>query len=303
MKKALLLLLIASFFSACQKESLTLLNQEDYSVTLRDDDPEPKPCETECIDPSEKSYFPETQEQVIEWGNPCDPVFSKTVTLTVYNTDTHFVFEVSSTNGFANVVINEGQPAPPTDPNAINTYFIDLPDGWQACDLLEFEVKVNGDGPQAVFTGEYYLVGVCAVEPPCEWREETGFGGEHKGAGAAWWFYIDTDDYNGVDPLVQPIYAGQKLTDATVTWDGENLTIDLGSWSLQDDDEAVKVKGYDTLPSKRPPGGQLNLYKGTELVIPGDGSRYYVVHLDLRICEEIPPVDEAPLDGSLPMSM
>jgi hypothetical protein len=299
MKKALLLLLIASFFSACQKEALTLLDQEDYSITLRDDDePEPKPCETECITPGEKGYFPETQDTIITWG-----AFSKTVTLTVYNTETHFVFEVSSTNGFANIIIDSvGQPAGPYDPNVVGVYQIPLPDDWKACDLAEFEVWVNGDGPQARFEVAYYLVGVCEVEPPCEWREETGFGGSNKGAGAAWWFYIDTDDYNGVDPLVQPIYAGQKLTDGTVTWDGENLIIDLGSWSLQDDDEAVKVGGYNTLPSKRPPGGQLKLYKGTELVIPGDGSRYYVVHLDLRICEEIPPVVEAPLGGSLPLT-
>lgn len=279
---------IAVFFSACQKESLIFSNQNDDRLTFREDEePELLPCETECIDPDEKGYFPDTYSQDAEWGPN-----TKTVTLTVYNTEEFFVFEVSSTNGYAHFLITElGIQHPgPFDPDETGIYFLPLPEDWQACDLIEYEVVVVGDGPQVIFNFQYYLVGVCPDD--CVWREETAFGGEGEGNGPAWWFYFDTYDFDGVTPLVQPIYAGQQLTDGTVTWDGENLVIDLGSWSLQDVEEPVKVQGYDNLPNKRPAAGKFTTYKGSDLIIPGDGSRYYVIHLDVQICEDVVVVED-----------
>jgi hypothetical protein len=121
---------------------------------------------------------------------------------------------------------------------------------------------------------------------PCgdqDCESETAFGGNSPGSGAAWWYYFDTQG-----PATQAIYAGQNLTDGTVTWDGTNLIINLGSWSLDPDPnkdgEQVKVQGYDVLPTNRPNAGNFD-YKGSDLTIPGDGSRYYVIHLDLVLCE------------------
>jgi hypothetical protein len=113
--------------------------------------------------------------------------------------------------------------------------------------------------------------------------EETGFGGNSAGSGSAWWFYFDTQG-----PMTQSIYAGQELTDGSITYDSGtgSFTIDLGSWSLQDVSEPVKAQGYSTLPNRRPAAGPFTTYKGSSLTFSGDGSRYYVIHLDLtKECE------------------
>ncbi|PZV86152.1 hypothetical protein CLV31_10247 [Algoriphagus aquaeductus] len=113
--------------------------------------------------------------------------------------------------------------------------------------------------------------------------EETGYGGNSEGDGSAWWFYFDTQG-----PASQAIYAGQELTDGAVSYDSGTgmFTIDLGSWSLQDVSDPVKAQGYSTLPGSRPASGLFTLYKGSSLTFSGDGSRYYVIHLDLtKECE------------------
>ena len=61
----------------------------------------------------------------------------------------------------------------------------------------------------------------------------------------------------------QPIYAGQNLTDGTVTCSEAGLlSINLGSWSQQDRAETVKVQCYHSgeLPSSRPPAGQFTTF-------------------------------------------
>lgn len=112
-----------------------------------------------------------------------------------------------------------------------------------------------------------------------ECQAETAWGGATAGGGSAWWYYFDTQGTG-----TQPIYAGQVETDGNVSWDGTSLVIDLGSWELQDVEEPVKVEGYDEIPATRPSAGLFTLYKGTNLTITGDGSRYYAIHLDVQLC-------------------
>jgi hypothetical protein len=115
---------------------------------------------------------------------------------------------------------------------------------------------------------------------------ETAFGGDYPGAGAAWWYYFDTEGQE-----TQAIYAGQQLTNGSVTYSGGNLTIDLGDWCLDPgdlDNEQVKILGYDVLPASRPPAGAGNpnqIYAGNELTVPVAPFRYYVIHLDVCLCE------------------
>lgn len=125
----------------------------------------------------------------------------------------------------------------------------------------------------------------CPVPPvnPC-WKGETAFGGETEGSGAAWWFAFDT---NG--DAQQPIYAGQELVpDAYVTYSGGNFEITLGPNMVLDsnEDEPVKAQGYNTLPSSRPVAGLFSLYKGTSLTFNGNGSTYYVIHLDVLVKQQ-----------------
>lgn len=119
--------------------------------------------------------------------------------------------------------------------------------------------------------------------PCCDWQEETAFGGSNPGPGAGWWFYIESNSSG-----TYPIYAGQsQVPGAYVQYDGVSdvINIVLGpNLRLQSVGEPVKVEGYDVLPTARPAAGQFNLYKGSSLTVQGDGSRYYVIHLDVEVC-------------------
>lgn len=118
-------------------------------------------------------------------------------------------------------------------------------------------------------------------DPECE--EETAFGGNIEGGGSAWWYAFEATVSGSY-----PIHAGQNAIDgASIEYDAlsDVITINLGSnMFLQDDDESVKVQGYNDLPSSRPAAGLFTLYKGTDLTVSGDGSQYYVVHLDVVVC-------------------
>jgi hypothetical protein len=154
-----------------------------------------------------------------------------------------------------------------------------------------------GSGPRWWFYGEYEI---CCEEPPPpppgECQEETAWGGSTPGggwspgpgAGGAWWYY-----YDNAQADTQPIFAGQNLTDGTVTCNETtgDLSIALGSWSLQNVEEPVKVQCYQagTLPTERPAAGQFTTYKGTELTVPNFDCRtcpYIAIHLDVERCEE-----------------
>lgn len=117
----------------------------------------------------------------------------------------------------------------------------------------------------------------------CDWQEETAYGGDIVGGGNAWWFALDASTSG-----TYPIYAGQvAIQGASVEYDQvlDQITINLGSeLQLQNVNEPVKIEGYDQLPSSRPPAGLFELYKGTDLIVQGNGSTYYVVHLDVEVC-------------------
>ncbi len=117
----------------------------------------------------------------------------------------------------------------------------------------------------------------------CDWQEETAFAGDIPGQGSAWWFALDASNSGSY-----PIYAGQAaVPGASITYDASSdlLSINLGSnLQLQGVNEPVKVEGFDVLPVTRPPAGLFQLYKGNDLVIQGNGSNYYVIHLDVEVC-------------------
>jgi hypothetical protein len=111
---------------------------------------------------------------------------------------------------------------------------------------------------------------------------ETGFGGAAAGPGKAWWYSFDTHGAS-----VQNIYAGKSQLAGTVSYDHVSGAIAVtlaNGWYLQSVSEPVKAQGYSTLPSSRPAAGLFTTYKGTSLTFPGNGSRYYVIHLDLAKC-------------------
>lgn len=117
----------------------------------------------------------------------------------------------------------------------------------------------------------------------CVWQEETAYAGSLLGLGNAWWFALDAS-VSGT----YPIYAGQNIVSgASIIYDANSdvITIILGNnMRLQNVNEPVKVEGYTILPNSRPAAGLFTLYKGSDLIIQGNNSNYYVVHLDVEVC-------------------
>ena len=121
-----------------------------------------------------------------------------------------------------------------------------------------------------------------ACDEGCTTKTETAYGGSTAGAGKAWWFAYDSS-VGGT----QPIYAGKHLVGGgSVEVVNGVLTIVLpDNVDLDpDEDEAVKVQGYDVLPLVRPASGQFITYKGIETNLIQVGTHaYYVIHLDVVI--------------------
>ncbi len=163
-------------------------------------------------------------------------------------------------------------------PNA-NVYYYN--DGQSSDSGLASPVNASGNPAGLSNLTICYNLVACANE--CDWQEETAYGGGVAGAGNAWWFALDASSSGSY-----PIYAGQQpVPGASVVYNAvtDQITIVLGSQlQLQNVSEPVKVEGYDVLPTSRPAAGLFDLYKGSNLTVQGNGSAYYVVHLDIEVC-------------------
>lgn len=164
-------------------------------------------------------------------------------------------------------------------PNA-NVYYYN--DGQSSDSGLAAPVNASGNPAGLSNLTICYNLIECDQEE-CDWQEETAFGGGIAGGGNAWWFALDASASG-----TYPIYAGQQaVPGASVVYDAatDQITIILGDeLQLQDVSEPVKVEGYDQLPAERPAAGLFELYKGTNLTIQGNSSAYYVIHLDVEVC-------------------
>ncbi len=114
--------------------------------------------------------------------------------------------------------------------------------------------------------------------------EETAWGGDTEGDGAAWWYY-----YNTGGNETQTVWAGQTINIGSVTVsdpvNGEvTITINLDSgWALQAGNETVKIQGYaeNDVPVSRPSAGSFD-YKGNQLVVTVAEYDIYAIHLDVE---------------------
>ncbi len=125
------------------------------------------------------------------------------------------------------------------------------------------------------------IILVTIAGEPAFMGEETAFGGDSEGErnGGRWWYYYDT----GIGGI-QTIWAGQHMDAGTVEYNHNQnqIIINLApGWELQDDDEAVKIQGYDDEPEFTGIG-LFNTYKGNQLNITVPFYQYYVIHLDLK---------------------
>ena len=126
------------------------------------------PCQIQCIDPDNPVYLEVYDEHVVSWGGRDRDRFSNTVTIKYYNTLTDFVLEVKSTSGIADVLIDGESVLDLEDQIAEDTWHeitIPLEEGWQACDSRNYELQITGNGPPAIFTVAYQLIGECTIDP------------------------------------------------------------------------------------------------------------------------------------------
>lgn len=175
-------------------------------------------CAEDCIE--DQNYFIDTQQTIVRWGGPNQNNNSKTVDIEYYNTETHFILRVKSTNGWSDLVINgvSSWTNGPVAANTWGTYSYPLDQGWEACDLEDFSLSVSGNGPPAQFMVTYNLFGVCSG---CE----TEFTGDAVSCGtdreANYTFTAETDmSYI----KIQGGLTNFTGADAVVTVTGGNLT-------------------------------------------------------------------------------
>jgi surface protein len=121
-------------------------------------------CSINCINPDDPECFVVTDKLTVGWGGLKNTKFNKTINVRYYNTLTHFVLEVMSSNGFANVLKDEVSIKNfkgTIPPDTWQEFAFPLDEDWKACDKYNFTLKVTGNGPPAYFNVEYQLIGAC----------------------------------------------------------------------------------------------------------------------------------------------
>ncbi len=266
-----LITLIGSMFIACQKEALDASKPSGSPVhsALREAD------DCDCVEDyedSEVNYAYERGVKVDVWND------ATTVYFKVYRLDPDANNAIQIGNLEVDGVKEGGDDQ--------NVYEFTKPIGdLKACDELTTLLNVIGaGGPPIAITLVYSIVTLCPLPPVCVYTYDSGFGGEMKGAGKAWWYYYPAGSG------VKTIYAGQTKVAGTVTIDGSgNYSITLApGWSLKSGEtESVKIQGYTAVPASRPAAGLFSgpsSYKGTSLTGTIAPLAFYVIHLDLQYC-------------------
>jgi len=168
-------------------------------------------------------------------------------------------------------------------------------------------VKLDGDGnitqSETGWGGDlegptgnrWWFYGTYALQYDCEddngdngdvcFAEDTAWsdGPRYQNPGN-WATYTVVD---GEDTTVT-LFAGQTNDIGTVSFehDGDGhvtITINFADGAgLQDDEESVKIQGYNEAPSGNPSPGGFTTYKGTDTEVTVDEYKYYGVHIDSK---------------------
>ncbi len=157
--------------SSCEKDNL----QDDFSrikasnlstaslrtLLIYDD------CASICIDEGSETYYTKSETKTGSSGRN-----AKAVGYYAYNTESQFIVEVAylitegNSNAKATITIDiEGDEVEIEEVASGTTvsHAIDLPDGWQACDVVNFTVLQEALGNPIDFNENYSLVGVCST--------------------------------------------------------------------------------------------------------------------------------------------
>jgi len=182
MKKLLLPFLAILFLASCDMESMTDM-QPDQEITNADLLSEgintdmlntnmrltsAGSCEDDCIEPGSSDFYPVSDMASLSVG-----VNTKSVSYTAYNTETHFIVEVTyaitagptDAKGIITIDI-DGDEVEYTEVSSGSpvTHTVPLADGWTGCDEVSFSVVQEGLGTPITFSESYALIPVCAEE-------------------------------------------------------------------------------------------------------------------------------------------
>ena len=165
-----LILVLFVLLSSCEKESLQddasrIKVQKYETASLRTmlvyDD-----CANSCIEAGSEAYYFKSDSQAGSNGRN-----AKSVGYIAYNTESQFIVEVlyeitsGTSNAKADITIEiEGNMAEMEEVQSgtVVSHSINLPEGWQACDMVNFSVLQEALGSPIEFNDSYSLVGVCS---------------------------------------------------------------------------------------------------------------------------------------------
>ncbi len=176
-------------------------------------------CSSECIIPGSEVYYRRTESNTVSRGGKSGTANSKTVYIEYYNTKTEFVLKVKSSNGWSDLII-DGIPkwtGGPVEADQWGIYRIPLAEGWKACDPVNFNFQVAGNGPQASFTVRYNLIGICSHCKE-QFSYEINFDGTYT------FSYTPSEDYTNAKVEFTFAQSDQVIVSGLPGWTTEGQT-------------------------------------------------------------------------------
>jgi len=234
-----MILALFVLLSSCEKVSL----QDDFSrikasnlntaylrTMLSYDD-----CASTCIEEGSEAYYAKNDSKTGASGRN-----AKAVGYNAYNTETQFIVEVAylitegNSDATATITIDIDGDEVEIEEVASGTtvsHAIDLPDGWQACDVVNFSILQEALGNPIDFNESYSLVGVCSTG--CE----ESFGYVENEDGSYTFTYVSSEDlenaeikftcphitsFESLDEKTYSVNPGNSQGSPTVlTWTGD----------------------------------------------------------------------------------
>lgn len=154
-------------------------------------------CESVCIEEGKDVYYLKSGTK--NGGNNSN---TKKVSYNAYNTDTQFIVEVlyqitsGSSNATADITITIGSDAKLIEDVSSGTtvsHSLDLSQGWQACEIINFTVLQEALGSPINFSESYSLIGVCSST--CD----ESFSYEDNGNNSYTFTYVSSEDMEGAE--------------------------------------------------------------------------------------------------------
>ncbi len=176
-------------------------------------------CSSLYITPGSEIYYKRTESNIVSWGSKNGPSYSKIVEIEYYNTETEFVLKVKSTSGWWDLIINgiSGWTGGPVAANEWGIYKVPLAEGWKACDPVNYDLKVVGNGPQASFNVSYNLIGICSH---CMER----FSYEKNFDGTYTFSYTPSENITNANVVFSFAQTDHVIVSALLGWTAEGLT-------------------------------------------------------------------------------